>query len=301
MENEIELLNRILLKLDVIEKALDIVPDLETEIIDFDSSIIQYEVFAKNNLNLQQSTIDNQKSIILGFLNHSNGIINKQTVKEYLDSNDSESWKSNQIKALRRYLRDFLKLGRWMEEFDFSQSRARPKEIPSNEKLMEFLEILPLESGLVFLVLYNSGLRIGEVLSLRLSDIDFQTNMINVSYVHQGSTKSSWISFITSQTSKILRQHISQHKITDSLFSISDRMVQNHFKDASEEINIAITPHLLRTIFTEKCTHAKIPDKYINAFCGRISQSMIAKHYTDYSPNRLREEYNKVEPYLILN
>lgn len=299
MENEI--LNEILLKLDRIENALHIVPDLETKIIDFDSSITQYEKFAKNNLNLQQNTIDNQKSIILGFLYHSKGVINEQTVKEYLYSNESESWKSNQIKALRRYLRDFLRLGRWIEEFSFSQSRAKPKEIPSREQLMEFFEILPIESELVSLVLYNSGLRIGEVLSLKVSDIDFNTNMVNVSNVHQGSTKSSWISFITSQTSKILKQHISQHKITDSVFTISDRMVQNHFKDASEELNVSITPHLLRTIFTEKCTQAKIPDKYIDAFCGRISQSMIAKHYTDYSPNRLREEYNKVEPYLILN
>lgn len=301
MENEIELLNKILLKLDGIEKALGIVPDLEIKIINYDFSILEYEIFARKDLSLQQSTIDNQKSIILGFLNHSKGITNKQTVKEYLDSNESESWKSNQIKALRRYLRDFLKLGRWIEEFNFSQSRAKPKEIPSDEKLMEFLEILPLESELVLLVLYNSGLRIGEVLSLKVSDIDFETNMLNVSDVHQGSTKSSWISFITSQTSKILRQYISQHKIIDSLFSISDRMVQNHFKDASEELNVSITPHLLRTIFTEKCTQAKIPDKYINAFCGRISQSMIAKHYTDYSPKRLREEYNKVESYLTLN
>lgn len=299
MENEI--LNEILLKLDRIENALHIVPDLETKIIDFNSSITQYETFAKTNLNLQQNTIDNQKSIILGFLYHSKGIINEQTVKEYLNSNESESWKSNQIKALRRYLRDFLRLGRWIEEFNFSQSRAKPKEIPSDEQLMEFFEILPIESELVSLVLYNSGLRIGEVLSLKVSNIDFGTNMVNVSNVHQGNTKSSWISFITSQTSKILRQYISEHKITGSVFTISDRMVQNHFKDASEELNASITPHLLRTIFTEKCTQAKIPDKYINAFCGRISQSMIAKHYTDYSPNRLREEYNKVEPYLILN
>lgn len=301
MENQIELLNEILLKLDRIENALHIVPNLETKIIDFNSSITQYEMFAKNNLNLQQNTINNQKSIILGFLYHSKGIINEQTVKEYLDSNESESWKSNQIKALRRYLRDFLRLGRWIEEFNFSQSRAKPKEIPSDEQLMDFFEILPIESELVSLALYNSGLRIGEVLSLKVSDIDFDTNMVNVSNVHQGSTKSSWISFITSQTSKILKQYISQHKITGSVFTISDRMVQNHFKDASEELNVSITPHLLRTIFTEKCTQAKIPDKYINAFCGRISQSMISKHYTDYSPNRLREEYNKVEPYLILN
>ena len=31
---------------------------------------------------------------------------------------------------------------------------------------------------------------------------------------------------------------------------------------------------------------------------GRISQGVLARHYTDYSPKALREQYNKVEPFL---
>jgi len=63
---------------------------------------------------------------------------------------------------------------------------------------------------------------------------------------------------------------------------------------------ISITPHLLRTVFTEKCTQARIDEKYIDAFCGRISQNIIRKHYTDYSPQAMRRHYDKVEQLLTL-
>jgi len=282
---------------------LKIVPDRDAAINDYDSSIGEYEKFAKEDLNLAQNTIENQKSAILGFLNHSNGKVNKDTVKDYLNSNDSSSWRTNQLKALRRYSRDFLKLGNWINEFDFSKTRVKLKEIPSDEQIREFFDNLPYQGQLAFLILYNSGLRIGEVLGLKVSDINFDTNMINVSDIHEGDTKYSWISFITKQTSQIIQQYLSTTNITDTnskIFPVTKRTIQKMFQDASEYLGIAITPHLIRTIFAEKCTKAGIQDKHINAFCGRVSQGILAQHYTDYSPRKLREEYDKVEPYLIL-
>ena len=56
-----------------------------------------------------------QKLTLRNFLVHSKGIITKDTVQQYLDSNESTSWKSNQIKAPRKYTRDHLKLGSWIE------------------------------------------------------------------------------------------------------------------------------------------------------------------------------------------
>ena len=37
-----------------------------------------------------------------------------------------------------------------------------------------------------------------------------------------------------------------------------------------------------------------ISDRDIDAFCGRVPQSILARHYTDYSPERLKEIYDKV-------
>lgn len=297
-------LEQILQDLQLIKKQLKIVADKETEVTNFESSIEEYQKFARNELGIEDLTIRNQKAAITNFLAHSKGVINKQTVKSYLDSQDSPSWKSNQLKALRRYIRDFLHLGRWIEDFDFAKSKAKPKEIPTDEQLLEFVNELPYQIQMVFLVLHNSGLRIGEVMKLKVKDIDFETNMINASDLHTGITKSSWISFITRQTAKNLKQYLDINKIAGKpeshVFPISQRSVQSAFKNTSEYVGYSITPHLLRTIFAEKCTQANIQEKYINAFCGRVSQGILAKHYTDYSPTKLREQYDKVESYLTL-
>jgi len=233
-------------------------------------------------------------------LNHSQGVINKETVTEYLASNNSSSWKSNQIKALRKFIRDYLHLGNWINEFVFSREKAKIKNaIPTNDQLALFCTKLDYENQMIFLILVTSGLRIGEVLSLDIDDINFETNMIDASKVHKSNTKSSWISFMTSQVSKYVQSYV-ESLYTDKLFLVSYKTVQENFQRISEETGIKIKPHLLRTVFTEKCTQAGLEEKYIDAFCGRMSQNVIRKHYTDYSPEAMRRHYDKVEPFLRL-
>jgi hypothetical protein len=36
-----------------------------------------------------------------------------------------------------------------------------------------------------------------------------------------------------------------------------------------------------------------VPDRYVDAFCGRVPQSVLARHCTDFSPERLREIYDQ--------
>jgi intergrase/recombinase len=39
-----------------------------------------------------------------------------------------------------------------------------------------------------------------------------------------------------------------------------------------------------------------VPDRYVDAFCGRVPQSVLARHYTDFSPERLKEIYDQACP-----
>ncbi len=295
-----EILQKISSDLDSIKNHLKIVPDKFITITSIEENIEKYQEFAVNELGLSQATIKNQKSAIRCFLNYSQGIINKETVTEYLKSNDSSSWKSNQIKALRKFIRDYLQLGNWINEFVFSREKAKIKNaIPTNEQLALFCSKLDYEIQIIFLILVTSGLRIGEVLSLDIDDVNFDTNMIDASKVHKSNTKSSWISFMTHQVSEYVQSFV-ESSYTDKLFPVSYKTVQENFQRISTETGIKIKPHLLRTVFTEKCTQAGIEEKYIDAFCGRISQNVIRKHYTDYSPEAMRRHYDKVEEFLRL-
>jgi len=295
-----EILQKISSDLDSIKNHLKILPNKFITITDFEDYVSRYTEFAVEELELSDATIKNQKSTIRGFLNHSQGVINKETVKEYLKSNDSSSWKSNQIKALRKFIRDYLQLGNWINEFVFTSEKAKIKNvIPTNEQLALFCSKLDYEIQIIFLILVTSGLRIGEVLSLDIDDLNFDTNMIDASKVHKSHTKSSWISFMTSQVSKYVQSYV-ELLYTDKIFPVSYKTVQENFQRISEETGIKIKPHLLRTVFTEKCTQAGLEEKYIDAFCGRMSQNVIRKHYTDYSPEDMRRHYDKVEEFLGL-
>jgi len=295
-----EILQKISSDLDSIKNHLKIVPDKFITITNFENIISRYDKFAVEELELSNATIKNQKSAIRCFLNYSQGVINKETVTEYLKSNESSSWKSNQVKALRKFIRDYLHLGNWINDFVFSREKAKIKKaIPTNDQLALFCTKLDYENQIIFLILLTSGLRIGEVLSLDIDDVNFDTNMIDASKVHKSNTKSSWISFMTSQVSEYVQSYV-ESSYTDKLFPVSYKTVQENFQRISEETGIKIKPHLLRTVFTEKCTQAGLEEKYIDAFCGRMSQNVIRKHYTDYSPEAMRRHYDKVEEFLRL-
>ena len=35
-----------------------------------------------------------------------------------------------------------------------------------------------------------------------------------------------------------------------------------------------------------------VADRYVDAFCGRVPRSVLARHYTDFSPERLKRIYD---------
>ena len=35
-----------------------------------------------------------------------------------------------------------------------------------------------------------------------------------------------------------------------------------------------------------------VADRHVDAFCGRVPKSVLARHYTDFGPDRLKEIYD---------
>ncbi|MFZ3059534.1 MAG: hypothetical protein WA102_07300 [Candidatus Methanoperedens sp.] len=40
-------------------------------------------------------------------------------------------------------------------------------------------------------------------------------------------------------------------------------------------------------------SRAGVQDRYIDAFCGRVAGSVLARHYSNFSPEVLKEIYEK--------
>jgi intergrase/recombinase len=67
------------------------------------------------------------------------------------------------------------------------------------------------------------------------------------------------------------------------------------WKDARAKTGLNITPQRLREWFCSEMASRGVSDSYIDAFCGRVPKSVLARHYSDFSPERLREIYERAK------
>jgi len=148
-----------------------------------------------------------------------------------------------------------------------------------------------------FLILASSGLRKGECLSLTLNNIDMEKRMITPNSHGSSRTKHSYVTFYNEKAEEILQQYLdSKRKPTQYIFT-HDRtgFLSNPWKEVKEETSIYITPRILREWFCNEMGMLGVQDRYIDAFCGRVPRSILARHYTDYSPERLKRIYDKAK------
>jgi len=71
------------------------------------------------------------------------------------------------------------------------------------------------------------------------------------------------------------------------------RTFKRLWKEAKEKTGLKITPKVLRAWFCDEMGRLGVAERYIDAFCGRVPKSILAKHYTDYSPEKLKAIYDK--------
>jgi intergrase/recombinase len=67
------------------------------------------------------------------------------------------------------------------------------------------------------------------------------------------------------------------------------------WKSAREKTAIDITPQKLRQWFCSEMLRLGVSETYVDAFCGRVPRSVLARHYTDFSPEKLEEIYEKFD------
>ncbi len=162
-----------------------------------------------------------------------------------------------------------------VKDIKFPRGQYKPKILPNKEQLQIFYSALPDKYKPVFLLLAESGLRIGELLDCKVD----RTNKMLIPNGHNGSTKHSWISFYRTEFQEIPK--------------ITVNSVGHIFKKTSKKCGININPHLLRSVFAREMALKGVQPQYVDAFCGRVPASVLARHYSDFSPEVLKEIYEK--------
>ena len=95
-----------------------------------------------------------------------------------------------------------------LAEFTHPPKQFTPKQFWKREQVVAFYNALTsLKLRALFLLGATTGLRKGEILSLRIEDIDHSTRMI-MPKVHSGRTKHSWVSFYNAECEALLREYV---------------------------------------------------------------------------------------------
>jgi len=216
---------------------------------------------------------------------------NVDEMRDHLSGIENGYSYNDHLKAFIAYSRF---LGVEPPKFKFSRVDPPLRIPPGRKDLRAFYEALDEDfERLAFLGFCCTGLRRGELLDVRLSQISQEARAIMPN--HQSTTKRSHITFYNEEFEELLGPWLGKRcsKHSDRLFSISGGSKSVLFTLAQKRTGLHITPQDLRFWFANEMARLGVPDRFIDAFQGRVPRSVLARHYSDYSLENLRAIYER--------
>jgi len=266
-----------------------------SDLIRLDPSMLdEFRAFLEVERQLAPKTVYNHVRYIRKLVEKTGGA-NLYEIRDFMRGymGGSVSGYSNALKAVKVFFRDYLGRGDLVEGFRFPTVPFKPRRVPSREELRTFYDEIPTIEGRLYFLLYaTSGLRRKEGLSLRPEDVDEGIRMVTPNK-GLGGTKNTWVSFYNDEVGELLNEYIP--KPGKRWIPIRTDDFRNIWKISQERAGSCITPQVLRDWFCVAMGEAGVQDRYVDAFCGRLPKTILAKHYTDYSPKRLKRIYDRAD------
>jgi len=264
-----------------------------------DEIIDEYEKYGKTVLNRSQSTLDQHTRYIGRLLRHAEKpptAIEEADIIEYVESEQpmSKSKNKNILSAFRVFFREYIDT-EVADGFKISNIGPKPTSVPTKQELQSFYEALdtPRDKA-IFLMYASSGLRATELVQLTMADIDEEERMLIPD--KESESKQTWVSFYNEEAAEAFEAYKPQREPSDErVFQMAKPTVVSMFQRTSKKSGVKITPQSLRRWFASEMASLGIDSSYIDAFCGRTPDSVLEKHYLDYSPRKLKQIYDNAD------
>jgi len=153
----------------------------------------------------------------------------------------------------------------------------------------------------ILLLIYSAGLRLGELLRLRIEDIDSQAMRI---HIKQGKGKKDRYIMLSENVLQLLRDYYKVYKPKEFIFEgqkggiYSPKSVQNVFKASLQKAGIKkkATVHSLRHSFATHLLDDGTDIRYIQELLGhkRLETTQIYTHVSSYSINKIKSPADKL-------
>ncbi len=192
--------------------------------------------------------------------------------------------------------------------------------LPKRQELKRIVDSCDARQRAAILILASSGLRVGELLRLRMGDIDFDLKppMIRVRG-SEAKERKSRITFMSDEAYEALQAYLDRRRILghsldkDSPVIATDRgkplgystlqlILSNAFKPFSEvsrpakKNSYSLHPHILRKWFKTQLIAAGVPGPIADRLCGH--SRYMAEEYELFTEEQLRQWYLRAMPNL---
>jgi len=242
-----------------------------------------------------QKTIDSYLFInqrFLGFIKKEPRQVTREDIKRYFCYlRYSRRLKAASIRLAWNALRFYYDL-MWKKGFFNSIPLPRKDEqIPSVLTKQEILLMIKvtrnLKHRIILMFLYSAGLRLGELVQLRVDDLDFKEK---IGAVRKGKGRKDRYFILSDRLIFCLRKHLAGKRENKRLLDVTKRTVQSVVKTAARkaEIRKKVTPHTLRHSFATHLLERGVDIRYIQRLLGHASLK-TTQVYTNVSMAMIKE------------
>jgi integrase len=218
-------------------------------------------------------------------------------IKRALKAIPNQNNRSNKGKALRRFLRDYLKLIDEDEakEIPIEQPPVNFAPVPSDEDVAAFIYALPTDVARAFyLIIASGGLRRYEARNIRRGDIDLKLGVIKPRKLND-QTKRAYYWLINQEAIEaLLKIQPLNYNPEDRVFPYgSDHFYVDAAKMAEDATGLHITPQDLRRWHADKLDRLGMKEKYIEFLQGKTPKTTLRRHYSDYTIEKVKAIYDQ--------
>ncbi len=251
-------------------------------------------VLKLKELRYSENTIKTYKNLFEEFINfyHKSEIdkIDEKMIVAYvrylvIERKVSSSYQNQAINAIKFYYERVLGGHRKIYQIERPRKeKTLPEVLSEQEVLLLFNQVENIKHKVILMLLYSSGLRLSELLNLKIKDIDSKRMQVRI---EQSKGKKDRYTLLSKKILPILRQYYKEYQPKEWLFEgikgnqYSAESVQSIVREACKKAGIKkkVSSHTLRHSFATHLLENGTDLRYIQSLLGH-SSSKTTEVYT---------------------
>jgi site-specific recombinase XerD len=212
----------------------------------------------------------------------------------------SVSYQNQSINAIKFYYEKVLNGKRETYYIERPRKERYLPEVLSEEEVKKIIQSIDnLKHRCMISVTYSAGLRLGELLNLKIGDIDSKRMLI---FIHQGKGNKDRVTLLSIKVLDLLRKYYQSYHPQDYLFEgvtggrYAERSIQQVLRRACVKTGILkkVTMHTLRHSFATHLLEHNTDIRYIQSLLGHSNPktTQIYTHITTRGLDQLKSPFD---------